>query len=522
MGRLLTGWTAGLFRMDEEFSWASQEIHHAWWGDCDWFQPGTVCGWLNGLNGENRNDDSEVTSTAAYLDGVFDLNDRTRLIAGIRWTEDEKTANESNATFQLVLTDEALAALGLEGPQDIVFGTSDYILTRAGGRPNNVVPLGNSAETRQYFLDGTVQFGHLDNVDELIAWNPELFQVVIGSDFAQDLDGDGNPDPGSGNITKEYKDDYVDWRLGFEHDLNDRHMMYGTISTGTRSGGVNRPLPGLAQATSTWDPEQLTVYEVGINSLFDLGRFPARANGAVFYYDFKDKVLQGLVEVDCSTPNNPTPCTVNHVQNQNAAKAKLLGVEFDGDILFDRGFNLRWNVAYLDTEFKSGSVVVDTRQPGAVEVDLGGGPLPNTSKWNAMLSLSQNVGLNFGSLDWTISTTYRSKFYLSPYNNKGYDTEGNPIPLVDMGGIINTSWLITGAGFPAANGNFLSDVVPSTMVWNFNVGLNMGRDEQFRVEGWWSNFTDETYSGKAFINNSVNIRFLNPPSMWGLRAIYRW
>jgi iron complex outermembrane receptor protein len=79
-----------------------------------------------------------------------------------------------------------------------------------------------------------------------------------------------------------------------------------------------------------------------------------------------------------------------------------------------------------------------------------------------------------------------------------------------------------GAGFPPANGNFMLDVVPSTMVWNFNVGLNMGRDEQFRIEGWWSNFTDETYSGKAFINNSVNIRFLNPPSMYGVRAIYRW
>ena len=68
----------------------------------------------------------------------------------------------------------------------------------------------------------------------------------------------------------------------------------------------------------------------------------------------------------------------------------------------------------------------------------------------------------------------------------------------------------------------MSDYVPATTVWNFNVGANMGDEEQFRVEGWWSNFTDETYSGKAFINDSVNIRFLNPPSMWGIRAIYRW
>jgi iron complex outermembrane receptor protein len=514
-------WTAGLFRMDEDFSWASQEISHGWWGDCDWFQEGTVCGWLNGLNGENRNDDSEVKSTAAYLDGVYDLSDSTRLIAGIRWTEDEKIANEANANYQLVLTDEALAALGLDGPQDIILGTSGYILTRAGDRPTNIVPLGNTAETRQYFLDGTVRYGDLDNFDDLVAYNPELFQVVISSDFQVDLDGDGIPDAGSGNITKTYKDDYVDWRLGFEQDFGDTMMMYGTISTGTRSGGVNRPLPGLGFATTTWDPEELLVYEVGLNSTFDLGQFPARANGAVFYYDYQDMVLQGLVEVDCSTPDNPTPCTVNHVQNQNAGKAKLFGIEFDGDVLFNWGLNFKWNVAYLDSEFSKGTYVVDTRQPPVV-VDLGGNQLPNTSKWNVLLSLSQVLPLDFGSLDWTVSTTYRSKFYLSPYNSKGYDSDGNEIPLEDMAGVVNNHWLIMGAGFPPANGNFMLDVVPSTMVWNFNVGLNMGREEQFRIEGWWSNFTDETYSGKAFINNSVNIRFLNPPSMYGVRAIYRW
>ena len=165
--------------------------------------------------------------------------------------------------------------------------------------------------------------------------------------------------------------------------------------------------------------------------------------------------------------------------------------------------------------------MVDSRQP-PVLVDLGGNMLPNTSKWNAMLALSQYLDFDFASMDWTVSATYRSKFYLSPYNSKGYDADGNVIPLADMAGVVNNHWLIMGAGFPPADGTFMSDEVPSTLVWNFNVGMNFGQDEQFRVEGWYSNFTDETYSGKAFINNSVNIRFLNPPSMWGLRAIYRW
>jgi iron complex outermembrane receptor protein len=514
-------WTAGMFLMSEKFSWSSQDFSHGWWGDCDWFQDGTNCGWLNGLSSENRNDDSKAKSTAFYGDGTFAVTDRTRLIAGLRWTKDKKDANESNANYQLVITDEALEALNLEGPLDIIMGTTGLELTRAGDRPMNIVPLGNDAATRNYFLDGITAWGNLDNLDDLIGWNPEMFQVVISSDFQQDLDGDGNPDPGSGNISKDYKDDYIDWRVGFEHDVADGHMLFGTISTGTRSGGINRPLPGAAQSQNvTWDPEKLTVYELGMNGYYDYGRFPARVNSAVFYYDYKDNVLQGLVTVDCSTgePNAP-PCSVNHVQNQNAAKARLWGIEFDGDFLFDHGFNLRWNVAYLDSKFKDGSVVVDTRQP-PVEVDIGGNQLPNTSKWNAMLSLTQNVGLSFGSLDWTVGMTYRSKFYLTPYNSTGYDADGNPMPLADMP--VNNHWLITGAGFPPANGNFMRDVVPSTVVWNFNIGLNMGKEERWRVEGWWSNFTNETYSGKAFINDSVNIRFLNPPRMWGVRAMYRW
>lgn len=514
-------WTAGIFLMREKFSWSSQDFSHGWWGDCDWFQEGTNCGWLNGLSGENRNDDSRVKSTAFYGDGIWDVTERTRIIGGIRWTRDKKEANESNANYQLVVTDEALQALGLEGPLDIVMGTTGLQLTKAGDRPATVVPLGNSAATRQYFLDGITTWGGLDNLDDLIAWNPELFQVVITSDFEQDRDGDGLPDPGSGNISKDYDDDYLDWRIGFEHDVVEGHMLFGTISTGTRSGGINRPLPGAAQNSDiTWDPEKLTVYELGMNGLYDYGRFPARINSAVFYYDYKDNVLQGLVTVDCSTgePNAP-PCSVNHVQNQNAAKARLWGIEFDGDFLFDHGLNLRWNVAYLNGKFKDGSIVVDTRQP-PVEIDLDDNWLPNTSRWNVMLSLSQSFDVRYGSVDWTLGMTYRSKFYLSPYNSKGYDENGNEIPLEEMQ--VNNHWLITGAGFPPANGNFMRDSVPSTMVWNVNVGANMGEREQFRVEGWWSNFTKEAYSGKAFINDSVNIRFLNPPRMWGVRAIYRW
>ncbi len=502
-------WTAGIFKFEEDFSWASQDFSHGWWGDSDWFEADTVSGWLNGLSGENRNDGSTVDSQAVFADGSFAITDDFRLKAGIRWTKDEKVANESNANYQLVLTDEALAALGLDGPEDIVMGTNGLELTAAGDRPNNVVPIGNSAETRQYFLDGIASWGGLDNLDDLIAYDPSLFQVVISSDF-----DDGS---GIGNISKSYEETYVDWRAGFEYDVDEELLVYGTVSTGTRSGGVNRPLPGALGESVNWAPEELIAYEAGAKNSFDLAGMPVRLSSALFYYDYSDKVLQGLVAITQACESSGTGfCTDNFVQNQNAAKASLLGLEIDGDIGLPNDFQFRWNFAYLDSEFKD-SVVVDTRQ-GDAEVDISGNVLPNTSKVNLNLALAQNIDLDFGaleSLDWSISMNYRSSFYLSPYNDKGYDSDGNSVPMSDMA--VNNHWLITGAGFDGANGNFMSDDVPATALFNFNVGMNFGADEDYRLEGWVSNITDETYSSKAFINDSVNIRFLNPPRMAGVR-----
>ncbi len=504
-------WTTGVFMMEEDFSYSSQDFSHGWWGDCDWFQAGTNCGWLNGLSGENRGDGSTIDSTAVFFDGTYALTEKLRVKGGVRWTEDEKVARDSNINYQLVVSDAALEALGLSGPEDIVMGTNGLELTKAGDRPVDVVPIGNNAQTRQFFLDGISSWGGSDNLDDIIAWDPSQFQVVTSSDF-----DDGT---GTGNITKLYKESYTDWRLGFEYDLSDSQLLYGTVSTGTRSGGVNRALPGALGATVEWSPEELTVWELGSKNEFEWGDMPVRLNAALFYYDYQDKVVQGLVTITTPCSSSATGfCSDNYVQNQNAAKAELIGLEVDGDILLPMDFRFRWNFAYLDSEFKD-SDIVDYRQGSAV-VNIDGNQLPNTSKYNLTLTLQQSSDVNWGlinAVDWSVSMTYRSKYYLSPFNDQGFDASGNEIPLSDM--VVNNHWLITGAGFDGANGNFMSDSVPATVIWNANVGMNFGDEGQYRVEAWGSNLTDETYSGKAFINDSVNIRFLNPPRMAGLRFI---
>ncbi len=516
-------YSAGVFSFSETFSGSSQDFNHGWWGDCGG-REGAVCGWLNGLSSENRNDKSTVDSFAVFADGSYSVNDRFRVKAGLRFTEDEKVAKESNAQYQLILDEQALLDYGLDGPQDIVMGTNGLQLTGANDRPNKVVPLGESSETKQYFLDGIANWGSNDNLDDIIAQSPNAFNVKITSDF-EGINGQGN-------IISKNKESYSDWRLGAEYDISDSTMTYLTLSTGTRAGGINRPIPDVDTAgnpTATvvsWEPEELMVYEIGAKTEFSIADLPVRLNSAAFYYDYKNKVVQGLIAV-CPPTDRPAdggPCSNNQVINQNAANVSLLGFELDGDILLPADFRLRANFAYLDSQFDDAEIL-DTRQDTSNEamVNLDGNMLPNTSKFNLNLALSQNFDFNrsfINSVDWTLSGNYRSKYYLSPYNSRGFDADGNNIPLEDM--TVSNHWLITGAGFPEANGNFLKDGVPSTFIMNLNAGITMGDNGQYRVEAWVSNLTDKTYATKAFVNNSVNIRFLNTPRMAGLRLKARF
>ena len=49
------------------------------------------------------------------------------------------------------------------------------------------------------------------------------------------------------------------------------------------------------------------------------------------------------------------------------------------------------------------------------------------------------------------------------------------------------------------------------------LGVRRAAQDQFRLSGYISNVTDKAYSGKGFINDSVNLRYLNNPRTYGLQ-----
>jgi iron complex outermembrane receptor protein len=521
--------SAGAFYFDEDFDYFSWDVGNGFCGDSTSFigdvpwDGGTVSCWQNGLGGENRGDESNVESYAFYADGTFDISDNLRFFGGIRYTDEQKEQKDSNAQYQFNWSsDFFFSQPGINENSDLIIGEKGFRLKEPGDRNINDFNPGDSGKA--LFQDGIASYGLGDN------WGQVLDACVEGTDCQVLVSSQFDPNGSRGTIraTNEVEDDYFNWRAGFEYDFSGGGnsdldtMFYGSVSTGTRSGGINRPLilSEDRQADVLWDTEDLTVYEIGAKNTFFWNDRPVMLNGALFYYDYEDYVAQVLVDVANPTPENPD-ATTQQVLTDNVADAEILGFELETNVDLPWNLNLNASILWLDSEFDD-SAIVDARQNANPVISVDGNELPNVSEWNMNLRLSQTIDLNweqFNSVDWTISALYRDEYYLTAYNNKGYALDDNgktqTIPLADMPAP-NNNGALSGVGGDA-NSRFFWDEVDSFWVFNANVGLNFGENDQFRLSAWIENADDEAFSSKGFINSSVNIRYLNAPRQYGMR-----
>ena len=527
-------WSAGGFYFRETFNWLSWDVGNGFCGNSDFFGfdaplgPSTFSCWQNGLGGEDRNDDSTVESMAFYADGVYDVTDRLRVKGGIRWSQDEKTQNDYNVgEYRFDFNTDYLASQGITQGSQIIIGEEGFRLVGAGDRPLPVsAPAG--VDQSQVFFDSIEAFGLGDNVNALVLGGClDLGQcrILINS---SSFDDPNTPDVIELSATNKVKQDYVDWRAGLEFDLSEDNLLYFTASTGTRSGGINRPLV-LADGrplNREWQPEELLAYELGSKNSFFFGDYNVVLNAAVFYYDYDQKTSQLLVDVPNPTPLNPNG-TTQRVLTDNVSDASLFGIELEAQTELPMGFNAGMNLLYIDSEYEN-SEILDPRTSQNNVVNIDGNRLQNTSEWNINARLSQEIFVDRGyvnSVDWTLNLLYRSEFNLTPFGNTIQFDDGSGvlqevnIANLPASGLLNFNGAVancTGCGGPP-NGNALSDVVDSFILLNLNAGVNLGEDDRFRIDFWAENLTDKAFSTKGFVNSSVNIRYLNAPRQYGVR-----
>lgn len=81
-------------------------------------------------------------------------------------------------------------------------------------------------------------------------------------------------------IGKRVSDDATNYRVGMEYDLSERNMLFATVASGFKAGGI-------AQANvSAFRPEKLTAYTLGSRNRFWSDTLQVNVEG--FYYDYRD------------------------------------------------------------------------------------------------------------------------------------------------------------------------------------------------------------------------------------------
>jgi len=123
-------------------------------------------------------------------------------------------------------------------------------------------------------------------------------------------------------------------RIGLDYSLNKATLIFGSLSTGYKSGGV-APAAYSFVPNSVYNPEKLTAFEIGQKTTIAGGGI---FNVSAFSYDYKDKV-------EIYSPDG-----INF-DFYNVPKARIKGIDAYLELRVAR--NLRWdlNASLLDAKF---------------------------------------------------------------------------------------------------------------------------------------------------------------------------
>lgn len=180
-----------------------------------------------------------------------------------------------------------------------------------------------------------------------------------------------------------------------QHRLGKQAMLYASVTTGFKSGGINFNPP-----VSTYRPEKIRAYEVGTKLSLDAGRLELDA--AAFVYDYTDLQLRTVV-------GNQTPIS-------NAAKASVKGLEFTLIARPSRDLSLDVNAAYVDSALKN-------YVSPATRTDLSGTPLPLTPRSSATAGAEYRVAIGSGSLTMRAEVNHQGAVVFPAFQNTSFERE---------------------------------------------------------------------------------------------------
>lgn len=487
-------WTTGLFHFNEhqEVGYLSLVDKGSWYSGTEFTMP-------------------KVTgrSTAVFADGDFDVNDRLRLKAGLRYTEEYKSRYGIGGNW-------ALGLPGQGGDFSTRLGTTGFAPAFMH-RPNfDVGGLTSQADMARFLLQGILSHGANDTIMDQIGAVPD------GGDFGcvdrPDIGGDTIDCPYEswvqvsdipGQQYGESKFNFTDWRVGFEYDVSPDNLVYATVSSGHKAGGFNDSFDP-DEIPETFRPESIVAYEIGSKNAFQMFGRTSIFNVSAFYYDYKDQVFQDLAVI--ANDPNTGEATGFSLVNRNVGKSAVYGVEAESVLRLPANFMLQLNGLWLDSEIKEGTVADVRSQDHGIGgitslIDLSGNELPLASRMTFNARLQHTVEVPFGTFDWQLLAAYRSAFYLTQYNLR------DVVFLSDAEGTVDRVEDAATAGFP--------DRQAAETTLNAGIGFT-SLSGNWRFEAWGNNLLNNDVSQKALVGTGINVRFLNDARSYGLRVRYQF
>jgi iron complex outermembrane receptor protein len=237
-------------------------------------------------------------------------------------------------------------------------------------------------------------------------WNydPNVPQVPLTPNIDPTKPGQGyNPSVPSND--GRYKGSKMTGLARLSYDVDKNHMLYASVSTGYKSGG-------LQDGGRTYGDETLTNYEFGSKSTFMGGKL--RVNNAVYYENFKDFQFSSPV----TNPDGSHTFVTSNVDG-----AKVWGVESEIQAKLSPDDRLSLALAYTKT--KLGYLVAgsnDYALPfcpdlGSNCLDVTGNVMPHAPKFSAHLNYQHTFRMDDGNtLIPRISVHYETKSELSIFN----------------------------------------------------------------------------------------------------------
>ena len=290
------------------------------------------------------------------------------------------------------------------------------------------------------------------------------FPIAIGECFT--LTPAGTP----GVTTYRNSENNVPWRVALQFKPTSGNLLYASVSSGFKSGTYPDIAATTFQSNGFVKQESIIAYEAGFKS--SLIARTLQLNGAVFYYDYKNKQVLGS-EID---PKLGSPLNVEI----NVPSARVLGAELELSVAPARGLTFSASATYLDSKITGSFVNVDfvgaTRQ-------LAGYALPYAPRISVVGQIDYKFTISNGWEGYVGSSAH----YQSS-TNAGLG--GDPLAHID--------------GY-------------------YTVDAQLGiQNDRFRIGIWGRNLTNKYYWNTVFMPIDTIARYAGQPISYGISAGYHF